>query len=134
MRYEIQTKDAPAAVGPFIQGTWGNGNAFTSGQLPIDPKTGTMPEDIKAQARIALQNIEAILNAGNSNLANAAKVTIFLVDMADLPAVIEVFSEFFSKVKPFPTPSIFPALSVVQVAGLRKPGAKLEIEAIGLLK
>ena len=105
-----------------------NNLVFTSGQLPIDPESGQIPKDIKDQARIALGNVEAVLEAGGSCLANVLKVTVFLDDMADFSAVNEVYAEVFANAVPFP------ARSAVEVARLPKPGAGLEIEAIGFSK
>jgi len=124
----LHTDNAPGAIGPYSQGVAANGFVFTSGQLPIDPKTGTMPDGLKTQALTALRNVEAILLAGGSSLAHVVKVTVFLADIADFKAVNEVYSEVFAGAKPFP------ARSAVQVAALPRPGARLEIEAVGLVK
>ena len=64
----IATPDAPAAIGPYSQGIAGNGLVFVSGQLPVDPKTGAMPETIEAQARQSLTNLKAIIEASGSSL------------------------------------------------------------------
>jgi 2-iminobutanoate/2-iminopropanoate deaminase len=86
-----------------------------------------MPEGIEDQARVALRNVEAILKAGGSSLADAVKVTVFLTDIADFAAVNGVYKEVFADATPFP------ARSAVQVAALPKPGAKIEIEAVGIV-
>lgn len=124
----LATDKAPGAIGPYSQGITANGFIFTSGQLPIDPATGTMPEDIKAQTRVALKNVDAILAAEGCRLADVVKVTVFLADIADFKAVNEVYSEMFAEAQPYP------ARSAVQVAALPKPGAKIEIEAIAVIK
>ena len=123
----LSTDKAPGAIGPYSQGVRAQGFVFTSGQLPIDPRDGSMPEDVKAQARVALANVKAVLEAGGSSLSGAVKVTVFLMDIGDFKAVNEVYAETFAGAEPFP------ARSAVQVAALPKPGALLEIEAIGLV-
>ncbi|MCX6741467.1 MAG: Rid family detoxifying hydrolase [Candidatus Parcubacteria bacterium] len=114
-------------MGAYSPGIVANGFVFTSGQLGVDPKTGEMPEDVKAQARLALENVQAVLRAGGSDLPNVVKATVFLADIADFKAVNEVYAEMFADAKPFP------ARSAVQVAALPKSGAKVEIEAIGVV-
>lgn len=79
----IATPDAPAAIGPYSQGIAGNGLVFVSGQLPVDPKTGAMPETIEAQARQSLTNLKAIIEASGSSLDKVVKTTCFLADIAD---------------------------------------------------
>ena len=121
----IATDRAPGAIGPYSQGMEYGDLVFTSGQLPIDPATGTMPEDIKEQARVALKNVEAVLIAGGSSLAKTIKVTVFLQDIKDFAKVNKVYIEVFN------LEADFPARSAVEVANLPKPGALVEIEAIG---
>ncbi len=121
----VTTDQAPGAIGPYSQGMTFGDLVFTSGQLPIDPATGEMPQDIKEQARVALKNVEAVLSAGGSSLANALKLTVFLDDITDFAAVNEVYAEIFETGAPYP------ARSAVEVAKLPKPGALVEIEAIG---
>lgn len=82
----IATPDAPAAIGPYSQGIAGNGLVFVSGQLPVDPKTGAMPETIEAQARQSLTNLKAIIEASGSSLDKVVKTTCFLADIADFAA------------------------------------------------
>ena len=112
--------DAPAAIGPYSQGIAGNGLVFVSGQLPVDPKTGAMPETIEAQARQSLTNLKAIIEASGSSLDKVVKTTCFLADIADFAAFN---AEFF--------PKDAPARSCFQVAAIPK-NAKLEVEAIAL--
>ena len=121
----IATDKAPGAIGPYSQGTTVGDLVFTSGQLPIDPATGQMPEDVKEQARVALANVEAVLVAGGSSLGKALKLTVFLQNIGDFAAVNEVYAEVFADHQPYP------ARSAVEVAKLPKPGALVEIEAIG---
>lgn len=119
----IATPDAPAAIGPYSQGIAGNGLVFVSGRLPVDPKTGAMPETIEAQARQSLTNLKAIIEASGSSLDKVVKTTCFLADIADFAAFNAVYAEFF--------PKDAPARSCFQVAAIPK-NAKLEVEAIAL--
>lgn len=97
---------------------------FVSGQLPIDPATGVMPEDIKDQARASLKNVKAVLEAAGTSLDNVLKTTCFLADIQYFAAFNEVYSEFFPGAGA-------PARSAVGIAALPK-GAKVEIEAIAV--
>ena len=123
----VATDKAPGAIGPYSQGiAWGD-LVFTSGQLPIDPATGLMaPPDILEQARQALTNVAAVLEAGGSDLSRVLKVTIFLADISHFGEVNEVYKGFFENAG-----AAYPARSVVQAAALPKPDALIEIEAIG---
>lgn len=120
----LSTPNAPAAIGPYSQGIAACNLVFTSGQLPIDPATGVMPEGIEAQAAQSLKNVSAVLEAAGSSMEKAVKVTVFLADMNDFAVVNEVYKSFFSK--------DCPARSAVQVARLPKD-ALIEIEAIGTI-
>ena len=117
----IATEKAPAAIGPYSQGTGFGNLVFTSGQLPIDPATGNMPEDIEGQAKQSLSNVKAVLEAGGSSMDQVLKVTVFLADMNDFAKVNEVYATFF--------PANFPSRSAVQVARLPRD-ARIEIEAV----
>ncbi len=121
----IETAKAPGAIGPYSQGINYSNLVFTSGQLPMDPETKTMPDDIAEQARLSLSNVKAILEAGGAGMDTVLKVTVFLTDMADFAAVNEVYKTFFS--------SPFPARSCFAVAALPL-GARVEIEAIAAKK
>ena len=121
----VLTRNAPAPAGHYSQAIVHGGVVYVAGQLPIDPATGEMPKDVKEQARLALHNVEAVLAAGGSGLKNAIKLTVFLDNMDDFAAVNEVYAEIFDTGAPFP------ARSAVEVARLPKPGALIEIEAIG---
>jgi 2-iminobutanoate/2-iminopropanoate deaminase len=116
----INTSNAPEAIGPYSQGIDAGALVFTSGQLPVDPATGAMPEGAAAQAEQSLQNVKAVLEAAGTSLAKAVKVTIFLQNMDDFAAVNAVYARFFN--------GAFPARSCVQVARLPKD-ALVEIEA-----
>jgi len=120
----IITEGAPRPVGPYSQGIRTENLVFVSGQIPLDPGTGELIDgDIRAQTQRALQNVESILVAGRSSLDMTVKMTVYLSDIADFPAVNEVFGEFF-----FDQP---PAREAVQVSALPK-GARIEISAIGV--
>jgi 2-iminobutanoate/2-iminopropanoate deaminase len=120
----VATDQAPAAIGPYSQAVISGQLIFVSGQLPIDPATGQMPEATADQARRSLSNIAAILEAAGSSMAKVVRTGIFMVDLADFQAVNEVYATFFS--------GAFPARSTVGVAALPR-GAKIEIEAVAEL-
>ncbi len=117
----LSTEKAPAAIGPYSQGLDLGSLVFVSGQIPVDPATGTMPETIEEQAKQSLNNIKHILESDGLTMANVVKTVIFLADLADFAAVNAVYQTFFEKP--------FPARSCVQVAAIPK-GAKIEIECI----
>ena len=119
----INTEKAPAAIGPYSQAIdSGASLVFLSGQLPIDPVTGTFPEGgIKELTRQSILNAKAILEAAGLGLSNVVKTTVFLADMGDFAAMNEVYSQFFTEP--------FPARSAVAVKTLPK-GAMVEIECI----
>lgn len=124
-RKVIHTEHAPAAVGPYSQAIVANGMVFTAGQVPLIPSEGKLIEgDIQVQARQSLENVQAVLEAAGSSLANVVKVTVFLQNMGDFAAMNEVYAEFFNEAPP--------ARSAVEVAKLPL-GALIEIEAIALL-
>ncbi|MBE6910110.1 MAG: RidA family protein [Ruminococcaceae bacterium] len=122
MKHIIRTDNAPAAIGPYAQATEAGGLVITSGQLPIDPATGAMPDGIQAQTKQSLANISAILSAAGTNMNNVLKTTVFLKDMNDFAAMNEVYATFFMEGQ-------CPSRSAVQVARLPKD-ALVEIEAI----
>lgn len=116
----IDTKNAPGAIGPYSQGYAANGLVITSGQLPVDPATGAMPEGIAAQAEQSCKNVGAILQAAGVDFDKVIKTTCFLADMGDFAAFNEVYARFFTSK---------PARSCVAVKALPK-GVLCEIEAI----
>lgn len=122
MKSCVETKHAPAAIGPYSQGTAGSDLVFVSGQLPIDPETGVMPETIEAQAAQSLANLKAVLEGAGSGMEKVYKTTVFLKNMSDFAAMNAVYETAFAG-------TIFPARSAVEVACLPK-GALVEIEAI----
>ena len=117
----ISTCFAPKAIGPYSQGVQTSSLLFCSGQLPVDPVSGQMPQSAEEQARQSLRNVQSVLEASGCSLDSVVKVTIFLADMTDFSAVNEAYAAFFKK--PYPARSCF------AVAALPK-NAKLEIEAI----
>ena len=116
----IATTNAPGAIGPYSQGYEVGGLVITSGQLPVDPATGNMPEGIAAQAEWSCKNVGAILEAAGSGFDKVVKTTCFLANMGDFAAFNEVYAKFFTSK---------PARSCVAVKDLPK-GALCEIEAI----
>lgn len=122
-RNVIQTQQAPAAIGPYSQAIHAGNLIFASGQLGLDPQTGKLQDGVEAQARQALTNIKAVLQAANSSVDRVVKTTIFLVDMADFAKVNAVYGEVFEQEPP--------ARSTVQVAALPL-GGLVEIEVIAL--
>lgn len=121
MKNVIHTEYAPKAIGPYSQGISHSGFVFTSGQLPIDPITGTMVEGIQAQTIQSLNNVRAILNAQGLTLDDVLKTTVYLSDMANFSAMNEIYLTYFS--------SPFPARSAFQVGKLPLD-ALVEIEVI----
>ena len=120
----ISTSNAPAAIGPYSQGIAAGNTAYISGQLPIDPATGTFAgEDIVSQTRQALTNLKAILQANGMSMADVVKTTVLMADIGEFSAMNEVYAEFFSQP--------YPARAAYQVAALPK-AAKIEIEAIAV--
>lgn len=118
----IETKNAPGAIGPYSQGYAVNGLVFTSGQIPVDPATGEIPEGIAAQAHQSCQNVGAILEAADTDFSKVVKTTCFLADMADFAEFNGVYAQYFvSK----------PARSCVAAKSLPK-GVLCEIEAVAV--
>lgn len=118
----LETKNAPGAIGPYSQGYEANGFVFTSGQIPVDPATGTVPEGIRAQAERSCKNVGAILEAAGTGFDRVIKTTCFLADMGDFAAFNEVYATYFTS---------RPARSCVAVKDLPK-GVACEIEAIAM--
>jgi 2-iminobutanoate/2-iminopropanoate deaminase len=123
-RTVISTENAPQAIGPYSQAIVAGSLVFVSGQLPVDPATGTLLEgDIGAMTRQIFANLGAVLTASGSSLDRVVKVTVFLADMNDFQAMNAAYAEFF--------PAAPPARSTVQVARLPRD-ARVEIEAVAL--
>ncbi len=117
---KIETALAPSAIGPYSQGLWVNGFVFTSGQIPVDPATGEIPQGIAAQADRSCQNVRAILESAGSDLTKVVKTTCYLADMNDFAEFNEVYARYFTG---------RPARSCVAVKSLPK-NVLCEIEAI----
>lgn len=116
----IETKNAPGAIGPYSQAFEVNGFLYTSGQIPVDPATGEVPEGIEAQAEQSCKNVKAIVEAAGSNMDKVFKTMCFLADMADFAAFNEVYAKYFTSK---------PARSCVAVKTLPK-NVLCEIEVI----
>lgn len=121
----ISTKNAPAAIGPYSQGLKVGNLIFTSGQIPIDPKTSKLVTgDIIRATKQSMDNIKAILEAAGSDLSKVVKIVIYVKDLKDFSKINEVYGEYFTDNKP--------ARSCVEVSNLPKD-ALIEIEAIATL-
>ena len=122
MREAISTDGAPAAAGPYSQAIRAGDLVFTAGQLGLDPSSGEfVADDVAGQADRALANLAAVLDAAGSGLDRLVKVTVFLADIGDWPAVNEVYARWI--------PEPFPARSAFAVKDLPK-GGRVEIEAV----
>ncbi|MBP3777060.1 MAG: RidA family protein [Prevotella sp.] len=121
----INTKKAPAAIGPYSQAIQVGNLIYTSGQIPIDPNTGSFVEGgIQEQTRQSLNNVKAVLEEAGINMSHVVKTTVFLADMADFAEMNNIYAEFFSQP--------YPARSAVAVKALPK-GALVEIEVVAEL-
>lgn len=124
-RTAIATAAAPAAIGPYSQAVRVGDLLFTSGQIPLDPKTGAMVDGgIAAQTRQVLDNLDAVLTAGGAGWADVARATIYLLDLADFAAVNDLYGQRFTGPPP--------ARSTVQVARLPKD-ARVEIDLVAVI-
>lgn len=117
----IATDKAPAAIGPYSQAIEAGGFVFASGQIPVDPATGNIPDGIEAQAKQALTNVKNLMEASGLSMDNIVKTSVFIKDMNDFAKVNEVYATFFE--------SDFPARSCVEVARLPKD-VLIEVEVI----
>ena len=127
MRNIIHTENAPAAIGPYVQAVDLGNLVFTSGQIPINPATGEIPNDITAQARQSLENVKAIIEQAGLKVADIVKTTVFVKDLNDFARLNAEYERFF-KENNHPN---FPARSCVEVARLPKD-VGVEIEAIAV--
>lgn len=118
----IATDKAPGAIGPYSQGYEVNGMIYTSGQIPVDPATGNIPEGIAAQAAQSCKNVGAILEAAGSSFDRVIKTTCFLANMEDFAAFNEEYAKYFVS---------RPARSCVAVKELPK-GVLCEVEAVAV--
>lgn len=120
----IQSKHAPAALGPYSQGVRAGATVYLSGQIGLDPATGNLVDGLEAQAHQVLKNLRAVAQAAGGELDDVVKLTIYLADLADFGRVNELMATYF---KP-----PYPARATLQVAGLPK-GARIEIEGVLVL-
>lgn len=121
MKDSVLTEKAPRPVGPYSQAVRAGGFVFVSGQLPLDPVSGTMPDSVQEQAVQSMRNVGAVLEKAGLSFADVVKTTVFLADIADFPAVNAVYASFFCE--PFPARSCFAVKSLPSAA-------KVEIEVI----
>ncbi len=121
MKKIISTENAPGAIGPYSQAVEANGFVFTAGQIPVDPKTGEIPEGIEAQTGQALRNVSAVLEAAGLSMSDVVKATVFLKDMNMFSDMNGVYSTFFKQEHP--------SRSAVEVARLPKD-VLIEIEVV----
>ena len=122
----IHTTEAPKAIGTYSQGIKSDNFVFTSGQIPINPKSGKLIKgDFKSEVKQVLINLNGVLKGGGSSLQQAIKLTVFLTDLSHFAQVNEIFNEFF--------PDNPPARSAVQVSALPM-NARIEIDAVGLVE
>ena len=121
MKKVIATDKAPAAIGPYSQAIEIGNLVFTSGQIPVDPATGEIPEGVEAQAEQAFTNVRELLAAAGTSIDNVIKTTVFIKDMNDFGKINEIYAKYFT--------GSYPARSCVEVARLPKD-VLIEIEAI----
>ena len=119
----IDTDKAPAALGPYSQALESGNIVFVSGQIPIIPETGNIPETIEEQAQQAIRNAEAILKENGMSLSNVIKTTVLPNDLGDFDTVNRIYGEHFTE--PYPARSCF------EVSAIPK-GCKIEIECIAV--
>ena len=120
---QVNTSNAPAAIGPYSQAIVHDKLIFISGQIPIEPKSNTIAEDnIIFQTRQVLDNIKKVIEAAGSNMDSIIKTTVFLKDINDFAGFNDVYKEYFTEP--------YPARSTVEVSNLPKD-VRIEIEAVG---
>jgi len=120
----ILTDKAPGAIGPYSQGITSGGFLFTSGQLPVNPKTGEVSSSIEEQTRQVLDNLKAIVEAAGIFLGNVVKTTVYIQHMSDFDAVNKIYTTYF--------PNNPPARACVEVSKMAK-NAMIEIDAIAAI-
>ncbi len=124
----LHTDNAPAAIGPYVQGVDLGNMVMTSGQIPVDPATGDIvSDDVAKQARQSLENVKAVVEASGLTVSNIVKMTVFVKDLNDFATVNEVYGAFFDE----HNVANYPARSCVEIARLPKD-VKIEIEAIAV--
>ena len=120
-RTQIDTAAAPAAIGPYSQAIVAGELVFTSGQIPINPADGTIPEEFDAQVRQVLANLDAVLESAGTNMRRVVKATCYLTDLSNFARLNEIYAGSFSEP--------FPARSAVQVSRLPKD-VQVEIDLV----
>ena len=120
----VATDKAPAAIGPYSQAQIVGSLVYTSGQIPIDPAAGVIPEGVEAQAHQVFKNVSEVVKAAGSDISRVVKTTVFIKNMDDFAAINAVYAQYFS--------APYPARSCVEVARLPKD-VLLECEAIAEL-
>jgi len=118
---EIKTNNAPLAIGPYSQAVISNNVVFTSGQIPVNPLTGEIPEGIEAQANQVFENLKNLLEASGTGIEKVIKTTVFIQNMEDFPILNQIYEAYFTKP--------YPARSCVEVSKLPK-NVLVEVEAI----
>ena len=121
MLKEVSTQNAPVAIGPYSQAIKVGNILFTSGQIPVNPQNGEIPEGVEAQAKHAMTNVKNLVEASGASMDNVIKTTVFIANMNDFAKINEIYAQFFTKP--------YPARSCVEVARLPKD-VLLEVEAI----
>lgn len=118
----VATADAPAAIGPYSQGTWAGDLFFSAGQIGLHPETGELvSEDVEGQAHRVFQNLQAVLGAAGLTTADVVKTTVYLAHMGEFGIVNEIYAEYFD--------APYPSRSTVEAARLPRD-ARVEIEVI----
>ena len=120
----IKTDKSPGAIGPYNQGIVAGGFLFTSGQLPIHPVTGEVPQTIEEQTIQVLENLKAIIGAAGSNLQKVVKCTVYLQDMNDFATMNQIYATYFTEKQP--------ARACVEVSKMAK-NALVEIDAVAIV-
>ena len=123
MKKVISTTNAPAAIGPYSQAIEANGFVFASGQIPVNPETGELPEGIEAQAEQVMKNVKNLLEAAGTSVDQVVKTGVFIKNMDDFATINGIYAKYFAK--------DCPARSCVEVARLPKD-VLLEMEAIAV--
>ena len=124
MKEAVSSPDAPKAIGPYSQAVKANGLVFTSGQISLDPVTGTIVEgDFASQAHRVFRNLEAVLREAGSSFDRVLKATVYVVDLGNFQTLNSIYAEYFGSHKP--------ARTTIEVKGLPK-GAALEIDLVAL--
>ncbi len=121
MKTKIETKNAPAAIGPYSQAVLVDDTLYVSGNIPVNPKNNSVPEGIEAQSRQVFENMKAVLSEAGMSFQNVVKTTAFLTDLENFTLFNIVYSEYFC--------DPYPARSCVEVCALPK-GVLVEVECI----